>query len=75
MYYHTFKNTLCHCVDSAAQFLMNETTKQSENLSLLGCDAVLLVSGLQHFSASWYLHLQVLRSERRRVNTGRHGNL
>jgi len=69
MYYHTFKNTLCQCVDSAAHFLINETTKQSENLSLLGRD-VLLVSGLQHFSALWYLHLKVLSSQGRTANTG-----
>lgn len=69
MYYRTFKNTLCQFVDSAAQFLLNETTKKSENLSLMGYDAV-LVSVAQHFSASWYLYLQVLSSERRIVNTG-----
>ena len=40
MYYCTFKNTLHQCVDSAAQFLINETTVWSENSSLLGCDAV-----------------------------------
>jgi hypothetical protein len=70
MYYCTFKNTLCQCVDCAAQFLINGTTKQSENLSLLGCDAVSLVNGSQHSSASWYLHLQVLSSQRSIVNTG-----
>ena len=29
-----------------------------------------MVSDLQHFSASWYLHLQVWSSQRRTVNTG-----